>query len=330
MSSLGSPNPFFIAGKKAYEVERSIRNDQGTADVNSGSNFEHTYSSASNQKTFTISVWVKKCNTPGNIGDDQYSIFSTGGGGSGAQNGNLFFYNDDSLYFASQPQPSLNAYLITTRKFRDPSAWYHIVIAVDTTQATTSNRLKMYINGVQETSFSTATYPSQNADLQFNQAVRHRIGSNSLGSNLNSTYGNFNGYIAEFNFLDGYAYDPSYFGETDALTGQWNPKKYTGSYGTNGFYLNFSDNSGTTATTLGKDSSGNGNNFTPNNFATSDAVKDSPTNNFCTFNQLSNYDGMTLAEGNLKATSSSSWKQTRGTMGVSSGKWYFEIRYQKK
>ena len=325
MSSLGSPNPFFIVGKKAYEVERSIRNDQGTADVNSGSNFEHTYSAAGNQKTFTISVWFKICNKPGNIGDDQYSIFSTGGGGSGAQQGNFFIRNDASLQFSSQPQPSPNAKFITYRKFRDFSAWYHVVVAVDTTQATQSNRVKIYINGVQEISFSTATYPSQNADLQYNQAVRHRIGSNSLGSNLNSTYGNFNGYIAEFNFLDGYAYDPSYFAETDAVTGQWNPKKYTGSYGTNGFYLNFSDNSGTTATTLGKDSSGNGNNWTPNNFAVSDAVKDSPTNNFCTLNAL-DFTGGSLVEGNLKQDNSGA-TNTSGTFGMQSGKWYWEIYF---
>ena len=137
MSSIGSPNPFFIAGKKAYEVERSIRNDQGTADVNSGSNFEHTYSSAGNRKTFTISVWVKICNVPGNIGDDQYSIFSTGGGGSGAQQGNFFIRNDACLQFSSQPQPTVNAKFVTTRKFRDFSAWYHIVVAVDTTQGNT-------------------------------------------------------------------------------------------------------------------------------------------------------------------------------------------------
>ena len=101
----------------------------------------------------------------------------------------------------------------------------------------------------------------------------------------------FGGYLAEFNFIDGQQYDPSYFGETNVLTGQWNPKKYTGGYGTNGFYLNFSDNSGTTATTLGKDSSGNGNNYTPNNFSVSagagnDSLEDSPTNNFSTLNPL--------------------------------------------
>jgi len=323
-------------GAKDYEIERSIRNDQGTADVNSGSNFEHTYSSAGNQKTFTISVWVKKCGTPGNLGDgdDQYSIFSTGGGGSGAQQGNLFFYNDDSFRFTSQPQPSANAQFVTNRKFRDPSAWYHIVVAVDTTQATQSNRVKIYINGVQETDFSTATYPSQNDDLQYNIAARHRIGSNSLGSNLSHTYGNHNGYIAEFNFIDGTALTPSSFGETNSKTGQWVPKKFSGSYGTNGFHLNFSDNSNTTAATLGKDSSGNGNNFTPNNFVTGDSVKDSPTNNFATFRLYGTpaASGASLAEGNLKFTTGSSGSaRNLNRQGISTflptyGKWYAEVR----
>lgn len=288
-----------------YEVERSVRNDQGSSDVNSGSNFSRTFSSG-NRKIFTVSVWVKKCNTAGNIGDDQYSIFSTGGGGSGASQGNFYFNNDDTLYFVSTPQPSTNLRLITTRKFRDFSAWYHLVVAVDTTQGTASNRAKLYVNGIQETSFSTATYPSQNDDLYYNLNTNHRIGSNSLGSNLNSTYGNFNGYIAEFNFIDGSQLDPSSFGNTNPATGQWNPKKYTGSYGTNGFYLNFSDNSGTTATTLGKDSSGNGNNFTPNNFSTHDSVPDSPTNNFCIMNIHDNNlseasPHFVYSEGNLKA-----------------------------
>ena len=186
---------------------------------------------------------------------------------------------------------------------------------------------------MQETDFSTETYPSQNADLQWNHNVRHRVGSNSLGSNLNSTYGNFNGYIAEFNFLDGYAYDPSYFAETDAVTGQWNPKKYTGSYGTNGFYLNFSDNSAATATTLGKDSSGNGNNFTPNGYVTGDAVKDSPTNNFAVLRTHSTPEasGVSKTEGNLKyTTGSSGGAGTQNRIAIStflptSGKWYAEV-----
>ena len=313
-------------------IERSIRNDQGTADVNNGSNFEKTYSSASNRKTFTISVWVKKCGTPGNIGDgdDGYSIFTTGGGGSGAQNGNLQFYNDDSLYFYSQPQPSPNAYLVTTRKFRDLSTWYHIVIAVDTTQGTASDRLKMYINGVQETSFTTETYPSQNDDLQFNMAERHRIGSNSLGSDLNSTYANFNGYFAEFNFIDGQGLDSSYFGFTDSQTGIWIPKRYEGTYGTNGFHLEFKDNSSTSA--LGKDTSGNGNDFTANGFSVTagkddDSMFDTPTNNFPTFNLSNRSSGPTISNGNLRMyyNYKPASKTTRTTFRFPKcGKYYYE------
>ena len=320
-----------------FEIERSIRIDQGTADVNNGSNFEHTYSSAGNRKTFTISVWVKKCFTPGNIGDgdDQYSIFSTGGGGSGAANGNLLFYNNDNLYFVSQPQPSPNARFITNRKFRDPSAWYHIVVAVDTTQATQSNRVKIYINGIQETSFSTETYPSQNDDLQFNQAVRHRVGSNSLGSNLNSTYGNFNGYLADFNFIDGLQLTPESFGKTKVTTGQWIPIDTAGlTFGSNGFRLEFKDNSATTATTLGKDTSGNSNNFTPNNASVTagkedDSMFDTPTNNFPTLSQVDRTytTGVKLTQGNLKwqYNYKPASKTVRATMALpSTGKIYME------
>ena len=287
-------------------IQKSLRIDQGASDL-TGSNYSRTPSSAGNRKTFTISLWVKKCGTPGNIGDgdDQYSMFSTGGGGSGAQNGNLLFYNDDSLYFVSQPQPSANANFVTTRKFRDVASWYHIVVEVDTTQATQSNRVKIYINGVQETSFSTETYPSQNTDLQFNQAERHRIGSNSLGSDLTASYGNFYGYLAEFNFIDGQALDPSSFGFTDPQTSIWMPKRYEGTYGTNGFYLDFTDN--TSTTTLGIDKSPNGNDFTPEDVSTTDCVLDTPSNNFCTLN--SNDNNMSessphfkYSEGNLKVT----------------------------
>ena len=319
------------SGAGDYEVKHSIRNDQGTSDTNSGSNFSRTFGASGNRKTFTKSVWVKKCNTPGNISDDQYSIISAGGGGSGSSACNLRFSNIDTLKYGSGASGSSIFKLWTNRKFRDPSAWYHIVVAVDTTQSTASDRAKMYINGVQETDFATADYPSQNADIYFNFDINHRIGSNSLWSDLNSTYGNFNGYIAEFNFIDGTALTPSSFGETDELTGQWKPKKYAGSYGTNGFYLNFSDNSNTTAATLGKDSSGNGNNFTPNNFATGDAVKDSPTNNFCTLNLL-NSQNTNLSEGNLKGeiTNATGNRTTVATMGVRSGKWYYEVLYNSQ
>jgi len=320
-------------GAKDYEIERSIRNDQGTADTNSGSNFSRTFGSSGNRRTFTNSIWVKKCRTPGNVGDDKFSIISAGGGGSGSSALDLYFKTNDCLRYGGGISGSSSFQLETDRVFRDPSAWYHIVTAVDTTQSTESNRVKIYINGVQETSFTTETYPSQNLELYFNFDVIHRLGSDSLWSNLSHTYGNFNGYLAEYHFIDGTALTPSSFGKTNTKTGQWVPVKYSGSYGTNGVYLNFSDNSDTTATTLGKDSSGNGNNWTPNNFGTGDSVKDSPTNNFATLRTHSTPEasGVSITEGNLKyTTGATGGAGTQNRIAIStilptSGKWYAEV-----
>jgi len=309
MSSLGSPSPFFLAGKKAYVIDRSLRfNDDDSAYL------ARTPSSAGNRKTFTISFWFKR----GSMGANQ-KVFTAGTAG---QEAGLQFYDgstDNTLRFYEYTGSDA-ILLAPNRLLRDSSAWYHVVIGVDTTQSTESNRVKYYLNGVQETSFATATYPSQNYDTKFNTSSS----TNYIGF-LGSHSAYFDGYIAEINFVDGSALDPSYFGETDSTTGQWNPKKYVGSYGTNGFYLNFSDNSGTTATTLGKDSSGNGNNFTPNNLVTGDAVKDTPTNNFATLNILSKSSGVTTQEGNLYAQGSSAWRNIVGNFHMSSGKWYWEI-----
>ena len=317
MSSLGSPNPFFIAGKKAYEVERSLR-FTGEADDHY---LERTPSSAGNRQICTFSCWTKRSNL-----DVGHCIAS-------AYSGNN---NNDNISITFRPQSSGNCELrvvgyannfrITNRKFRDPSAWFHVVVAFDTTQSSADDRIKIYINGVQETSFSTSGSVTQNMNIAFNDTSVHRIGTQS-----NALSNTADGYIAEVNFLDGYAYDASYFGETDAITGQWIPKKYVGSYGTNGYYLNFSDNSGTTATTMGKDSSGNGNNFTPNNLAVSDAMKDSPTNNFATMNPLNGYTG--LSEGNLRFNAyndSGGQRSVQSSIALpKSGKWYWEARYQE-
>ena len=312
MSSLGSPSPFFLAGKKAYAVDRSLRfNDDDSAYLN------RTPSSSSNRKTFTISWWFKRGN--------QGTIQAFFGAYDNSTSGN------DSYYFSciiSDQGINLGAWnqnwLATNRLFRDPSAWYHCVVAYDTTQSTADNRVRMYINGVEETSFAQRNNPSQNFDLGWNFSSQMQ----TIGR-VNYLTGSgpypFDGYIAEFNSIDGLQLTPSSFGETDSITGQWIPKKYTGSYGTNGFYLKFADNSGTTATTLGKDSSGNGNNFTPNNFVTGDAVKDTPSNNFATLNVLSKSSGVTTQEGNLYAQGSSSWRNIVGNFHMSSGKWYWEI-----
>ena len=290
MTSIGSPSPFFFGGKKAYEVERSLRfNDDDSAYLN------RTPSGAGNRKKWTWSCWVKRSTIV-----SSKTLFMAGT--NGVSDCEMYF-STDYFRFLNRTSGSMNTLLDTTALYRDVSAWYHFVVVWDTAQSNADDRVKIYVNGTQVTSFRTNTRPSQNTDSHINNNIEHRVGARTT----NNT-DKFDGYMAEINFIDGQAYDPSYFAETDALTGQWNPKKYVGSYGTNGFYLNFSDNSGTTATTLGKDSSGNGNNFTPNNFAVSDAIKDSPTNNFSTLNPLdrtvwlTNIDIATLSEGNLQAS----------------------------
>ena len=311
MSSLGSPNPFFIAGKKAYEVERSLRfNDADNAHLS------RTPSSASNRKTWTISAWVKRCD----LGSSNKNLFNAYDGSS-SRRFRLFFNTSDQIEY-NQGGDGNSGIGASTAKFRDVNAWYHFVFVADYTNGTAANRFKVYVNGSEiEMSFSDDV---ENADGQWNGNWEHDIGI--IGSSITP----FDGYMAEINFIDGQAYDPSYFGKTDPLTGQWNPKKYGGGYGTNGFYLNFSDNSGTTATTLGKDYSGNGNNFTPNNFsvaagAGNDSSEDTPTNNFCTFNSLHKTGTVTMSEGNLEVlVSGNNASSVTGSFGVSSGKWYYE------
>ena len=232
-----------------------------------------TPASAGNRKTWTWAGWVKKIKN--NSADEQTLL---GGLSTANNNPRTTFYFDvttDALVFDSY-NTSFDIQLKTTAVFRDPSAWMHVVLAVDTTQATAANRVKIYINGIQLDTFSTSTYPSQNFDTHINAAAAQFVGS------FRSNTGFFNGYLADIYFIDGQALDPTSFTETDATTGQLVPKAYTGSYGTNGFHLEFADNSSNTATTLGKDTSGNGNNWTPTNLsvtagAGNDSLVDVPT-----------------------------------------------------
>tara|TARA_Y100000361_G_scaffold102800_1_gene92572 strand:- start:62 stop:2869 length:2808 start_codon:yes stop_codon:yes gene_type:complete len=308
MTSIGSPSPFFFGGKKAYAVDRSLR-------FNDGDNtyLNRTPSSASNRRTWTWSGWIKRC-TFGAV-HDLFSAYD------GSAYNIIRIGNNDQLNF----QSNTAAIKLTNAKLRDPSAWYHIVVSVDTTNSTAADRVIIYINGARQT-LATDNSVSENTDYAFNTTNAHTLGVYANGSSYD-----FDGYMAEINFIDGLQYDPSYFGETDLITGQWNPKKYVGSYGTNGYYLNFSDNSGTTATTLGKDSSGNGNNFTPNNFSVSagvgnDSVTDTPTNNFATLNPLSlTGAGGTFSNGNLDFTADSNYATRTGNISLKTGKWYWEI-----
>lgn len=329
MSSIGSPSPFFLAGKKAYQVERSLRFNPSDSP-----NLARTFGTSTNIRKRTLSVWVKRSKINDSGGQVFFEYFSGGSAGSilfaGAGGG---IGNNDEIHINNRNATSGSGdyFLITDNLFRDTSAWYHLVLQYDTTQSTASDRIKLYVNGNLAT-FSSASYPPQNYDstaFLAGTAAAHNIGYGAPTGLANY----FGGYLAEFNFIDGEALTPTSFGETNAVTGQWNPIKYTGSYGNQGFYLNFSDNSGTTATTLGKDSSGNGNNFTPNNFSVSagvgnDSVEDTPTNNWCTLNPLAMIatGNVTPSNGNLDA----SFGTVSGGGGIASsfvvrtGKWYWE------
>ena len=294
------------------QIEKSLRfNNDDSAYLN------RTPSSAGNRKTMTLSLWVK-----GMIGGT-YQIFDAHQNDSNRSR--VFFNDNGSISFFNRVSNS-DTNCHTTGFFRDPSAWYHIVFVFDTTQASASNRYKIYINGVEQA--NDANIPAQNTDLFFNSTNSHKIG---VGGDDQGNENYFDGYMAEINFLDGQAYDATYFGYTDAQTGQWRPKKYTGSYGTNGFHLEFKATSN-----LGKDTSGNANNWTAHNFSVSagygnDSLEDTPTNNFCVMNSIDK-DNITCRNGGLELTQAdpSVGTRIRGTyaMPPNTGKYYYEMEIQ--
>jgi len=307
-----------------YQISRSLRfNSADSAYLN------RTPASAGNRRTWTFSAWVKRSALSGG---NYPQLMSADGGTFGSKIG----YFADDTFWVDVGQGATYTRLTSTAVYRDVSAWYHVVVAQDTTQATDTNRVKVYINGSQIT--LSGTYPTQNFDGSINNNSAQNIGRETSASYY------FNGYMTEVNFIDGQALTPSSFGETNAQTGVWQPKAYSGSYGTNGFYLNFSDNSNTTAATLGKDYSGNGNNWTPSGFSVSsgagnDSMVDTPTSygtdtgvggtvrgNYATLNPLIKPVGtVTYSDGNLVGTNSgSSWNAMGGTIGISTGKWYWE------
>ena len=324
----------FASGKTSaastggYQISRSLRfNSADSTTLN------RTFATnGTSRTTATISFWTKLTSMSASQSRliDCYD-------GSGADSSGIYYENN---VFTVKFGGSGSTQVVTTAVYRDPSAWYHLCAVFDSTQATSTNRIKFYVNGVQVTTFSSASYPNQNATYAYmSSGVRNYIGD---GWNAPATY-LVNLYLAEFFYIDGQALTPSSFGQTDAQTGVWSPIAYAGTYGTNGFYLNFSDNSNTTAATLGKDYSGNGNNWTPNNFsvtagAGNDSLVDSPTSygvdtgvggtvrgNYATFNPLVKLGTVPLVNGNLDTTSTASSNSTQSTIAVSSGKWYVEF-----
>ena len=289
-----------------YEVDNSLRFNAGSDD-----SLTRTFGSSGNRKTWTFSTWIKRSN----LINANMNILGTDYAGNGEAY-LAFRPGEFMLYGQYEGGGTTNNHSFeTTQVFRDVSAWYHILFVWDTTQSTSSNRMKLYINGTQVTSFSTANYPTQNLDGVWNSNRLHYIGDAFYGTNLS-------GYLSETYFIDGQALTPSSFGEFDQDTNIWIPIPYTGTFGTNGFYLEF-QNSGA----LGTDSSSNGNTFTVNNLTSVDQSTDTPTNNFATLNPLNfTPSAITYTEGNLKTAYPASWNASISTIGVSAGKWYWEAK----
>jgi len=288
------------AAATGYTIDQSLRfNDDDS------SYLSRTPGSTGDRRTLTFSAWVKRGNLDSST--NWHSIFTAyTSGGSEA----TIAFREDAIRIQLGPTD-----LKTSAVYRDTSSWYHIVFVLDTENATSGDRQKLYVNGTRVSDFSIETQPSQNLDTPFNLSGNvHRLGTSVYNSSKL-----FDGYLAEVNFIDGQALTPSNFGETGDY-GEWKPKKYTGTYDTNGFYLDFADSAD-----LGNDVSGEGNDWTTNNLAATDQVLDTPTNNFATLNPLiPTYDSPTLSEGNLEAVHGVSWCGDFSTWVLSSDKWYVE------
>ena len=288
-----------------YTVKNSLRFNTGSSDY-----LNRTPASTTNRRTLTFSFWFKR-STLGSI------QIAGAGDGTSANRLLMGFLSTDEFQIRNSIASTDTVLRTTTQVFRDPSAWYHMVVAIDTTQATASNRLKIYINGSQITAFTASNDFTLNYDTYFNSTAY----SARIGVSLSSY---FSGYISEINFIDGQALTPSSFGETDTASGIWIPKSYSGSYGTNGFFLKFLNSA-----SLGTDSSGNGNTWTVNNLTSIDQTTDTPTNNFCTMNSLDNLSTSgsgTLTQGNTNVTYTGGDFKTNATIAPNKSKWYWESK----
>ena len=273
-----------------------------------------TLGTSTNVYKGTVSHWVKRA------GLGAMGTFAAWNNGVSDTNRAYLNFNNDDIYFYDQANSMI---LETNRKFRDTSAWYHIVCAWDTSQGTAADRVKIYVNGVQETSFSTANYPSVNSTLQFNTSGR-TFGLGSYAAS-GAAAGFFDGSMANVEFVDGQQLTPAYFGSTDSTTGIWTPQASStiSSYGTNGFKLKMD------TATPGADTSGNTNTFTVG-AGTPTLTQGSPSNVYANINSIGAYRNQpTLSNGNLTLTgtgSSTTWNNTVATLGTTQGKWYYEFK----
>ena len=294
-----------------YDIDNSLKLE--------ADNSEYLYkanNAGTNRKTFTVSMWFKRTE----LANDYMQLWQGGENGEATR---LGFYGGtpkEAIWVdvgggTGNTGSDYRSYSVQV--LRDTSAWYHIVLAVDTTQSTAADRLKVWLNGDEITTWTNQAIPAQDfqCSLEGNSGVQMKWGA------YNSTYYKMCGYIAECHYLDGVAKAQTDFGEYDEDSGIWKPKAYTGSYGGNGCYLNFDDSSD-----LGADSSGNGNDFTSNNITSADQSTDTPTNNFATFNVAQpRQSGTTIAEGGTEMYVNSNYQTAVSSIAVSSGKWYAEF-----
>ena len=295
---------------RGYTITSSALFDR----YNSNSGYlTRTFSSPTNKDIFTVSTWVKRGTITSMSGSNNvggaWDIMDCGGPGF---NNQIWFYDDLNMYGEA-------FYFSTKQVFRDTSSWYHIVIACNSTLSGT-DKIKVYSNGVQITEFDTDNRASFPGSGKFNSAVLHSIGGGAPQTNF------MDGYIAETYFIDGQSLDPTSFGQFSSTTGTWVPKKYSGTYGNNGFYLNYSNGSN-----LGEDSSGRGNNFTKNGdvYKTTDvpyaSTKDVTIGNYAVWDVQHPYYVQSF-KGNTKI-SSTTGSAMPASIAVNSGKWYWEVKW---
>ena len=292
---------------KGYDVENSLRFDASDSPQLSK---DMSSLSATSTKKFTTSFWLK----PGNVPQTSYGgIIDVGGDHA------ISLVSDNTFYFFENGGSDL--YWRPTRVFRDPSAWYNIIIIADSTLSTQTDRVKIYVNGVIETSFHNNSGPNQNHDFAFNTNNTRYIGRKQ------TTSSSLDGYLTEIHHIDGQAKAHTDFGEFND-NGVWVPIKYTGTYGNTGYYLEFKQ-TGTSQNSsgIGADTSGNDNHFAVSNLAATDVTEDTCTNNFAVCNVLSGKNTSDLTTGNLVLDADSTGDIVApSTIGFSSGKWYMEMK----
>ena len=309
--------PLIIGAKstaaEAYTVDNSCRFNAGDSPK-----LAVTNGTATDNQKWTCSFWIKR-----GVIEGSHCLM-------GAKSGSPYFYlYIDDVYrinfYGPDKDGSNDVAYVTNRLFRDPSAWYHIVAAMDSTLATAGDRFRIYVNGVEETSFSTETDPTQNKIYPMNY-TGFAVNVASRDDDVNP----YDGYMAEVCLIDGQQLTPSSFGEFDEDSPTiWKPKDVSGlTFGNNGFYLDFEDSAD-----LGADASGNSNDLTETNLDATDQATDTPANNFCTINSIVGLQGNSsdtvFSQGNTTVVgtgpASNEWRAYYGTMGVSSGKWYWEV-----